>query len=129
VIVRTHTGEVGLVAFKQIYHGGRFVSNIEGVEERRLLDSAAAAGKLKHVRRVSSPEAAEEALVGLGVPAEIVDNPNGHHDALEQWKTIVLGLEDNEWVVLLDGKLEVIQVNTPAAPQLPLQVAEEAKSE
>jgi hypothetical protein len=129
VIVRTHTGEVGLVAFKQIYHGGRFVSNIEGVEERRLLDSAAAAGKQKLVRRVSTPAAAEKALVGLGVPADIVDNPNGHHDALEQWKTIVLSLEDNECVVLLDGKLEVVQVNTPAAPQLPLQVAEEATSE
>jgi hypothetical protein len=130
VIVRTHEGEIGLVAFKQIYHGGRFVSNIEGVEERRLMDSAdTVLEQLPFVRRADSPEEAKESLLRLGVPAEIVGSPNGHKDAMEQWIQILLNLGEDERVGRTDGKLELLQGSTPTAPQLPLLRVEEAQSE
>jgi hypothetical protein len=130
VIVRTHDGQIGLVRFMQIYHEGRFVSNTEAVEERRRQERMAKMVEmLPLVRRAETAEEAEEALVLLGVPPEVVSNPNGHHVPLEQWKSIVQSLEDDERVVLMDGKLQVVQGVNTTAPQLPLLPAGEAKTE
>jgi hypothetical protein len=121
VIVRTHDGEVGLVAFKQIYHGGRFVSNIEGVEERRRSDSAsAAAEQLLFVRRAKTPEDAEQALVRLGIPAEVIRNPNGYQREIAHLKEIVRGLKDDECLVRQGERLIVLREAENSVPQLPM---------
>jgi hypothetical protein len=129
VVVRTLTGEIGLVAFKQIYHGGRFVSNIEGVEQqRRANQEKAAALALPYARRAETPEAAEAALVRLGVSPEVFGEANGHQSALEQWQDLLRSLGSDEMIIRVDGQLQVVKVNQPAAPQLPMSQTGEAAS-
>jgi hypothetical protein len=126
VIVRTHDGEVGLVAFKQIYHGGRFVSNIEGVEERRLADSTALAAKLPFVRRAVTPEDAEAKLIRLGFPAEMIRNPNGHQKIVEDLKRVLMDLRDDQLFGEVNGRLMVVTEDMDSSiPQLPMSSAGE----
>lgn len=132
VVVKTYDGEVGLVAFKQIYHGGRFVSNIEGVEELRRADMEKAAARgLLYARRAETPEAAEASLVRLGVSPDIFGEANGYQYALDQWQDILLNLGENELVVCVDGQLKIVNADRPTtAPQLPLsQTREDAVKE
>jgi hypothetical protein len=131
VIVKTYDGEIGLVAFKQIYHGGRFVSNIEGVEQRHRADlEKAAARGLPYARRAETSDAVEATLVHLGVSPEVFAEANGNQYALEKWKEVLLNLGDNELVVCIDGQLKLVNVDRPStAPQLPMSQTEEAAKE
>jgi hypothetical protein len=73
--VRMHDGQFGQVLLNQMFHGGQFVSNPEAVEERRRLTRDA-----------------EEVLVRLGVPPEVVQDPNGHELDVQQMKAIAMDL-------------------------------------
>jgi hypothetical protein len=128
VLVKTHDGQLGMVARKQIYDGGRFVSNVQAVEERRREQRAAlaAANRLPHISRMPTPEAAEHALMQLGVSPEVFGNANGHHTALEQWTEIVLNLLDDERVAIIGDKLAVVKITEHTKEQLPLVQPAEA---
>jgi hypothetical protein len=128
VIVMTHDKSIGMVAANQLYHEGLFVTNIEAVEERRRqLRESLAARKLSYVRRAETPEAAEDALIALGVPPEIIGNPNGYESVVERWKEVLLNLGANEKLVVdADGQLMVMAETDLRVPQLPLPSAGEA---
>jgi hypothetical protein len=130
VLIKTHGDQIVLVARKTIYDGGRFVSNIQSVEERRLERQAAlaAANRLTHIGRMPTPEAAELAMMQLGVSPEVFGNTNGHHEPLEQWKEIILNLPDDERVAVVGDKLAVVKIAEHTAEQLPLVQPAEANS-
>jgi hypothetical protein len=121
VIVKTMDDEIGLVALNQLFHEGQFVSNIEGVAElRRNNRDGADLMQLPYIRRVATPEDARAELVRVGVSPEVVSNPNGHVDAVDQWTAIVMGLKDDELAVVENGKLLVLREAEVSAPQLPM---------
>jgi hypothetical protein len=131
VLIKTYDGQLGMVARKQIYDGGRFVSNVQAVEERRRERQAAlaAASRLPHIGRMPTPEATELALMQLGVSPDVFGSTNGYHEALEEWVEIVLNLQDDERVAVVDGKLAIIKVTEHTSQQLPLASPVEAKPE
>jgi hypothetical protein len=73
--VRMHNGQFGLVLLNQLFHGGQFMSGPEEVEE------------YQRMRRE-----AEQVLVRLGVPPEMVENPNGNEEEVEDLKALVMDL-------------------------------------
>jgi hypothetical protein len=127
-IVKTMDNQIGLVKTNQLYHEGRFISNLEGIRQRQRYENAlAAVTRLPFVRRVETPAAAEEALMSLGVPLEVFGEPNGHADSLKYWTRRVRTLRDDELVAHVDGRLEVITVrrDNRTAPNLPLLQTDE----
>lgn len=121
-ITRTYDGQLAMVARYQNYHGGRFVSNVQAVEQQRRREQVAlaAASRLPSIGRMPTPETAELALVQLGVAPEVFDDTNGHHRTVEQWKETILNLRDEERVTVVDGQLAVVQTTEHALQQLPL---------
>jgi hypothetical protein len=122
VIIKTYTGEIALVALNQLYHEGQFVSNIEGVAERRQLESGdGVADQFRFIRRVDSPEAAQEALEYLGVSTEMFKTPNGHSVTIEAWKEVAMELNRDERLVMDDdGELKVLRDVQVSVQQLPM---------
>jgi hypothetical protein len=131
VIVMTYDKEIGMVATNQLYHEGLFVTNIEAVEERRRqMREGRAAQQLSYVRRAETPEAAEDSLIILGVPPEVIGSPNGYQHVVDQWKAIAQELAGDERLIRDDdGQLKVVRVTELPVPQLPLPSATEENPE
>jgi hypothetical protein len=122
VIVKTYDGKIGLVSFKQTFHGGRFVSNIQGVEQRRLKElERITSNKIVFAKRARTQAEAVAALIHLGVPKDVVYSADGFSLDVERWKEILLQLRDDEIVVEFNGELKVLKDTDLSAPTLPVK--------